>query len=213
MTVVCECIYFKRKLEKQTQQRKHQGKTFKSAKLGPECFAKAVLVVLGSLHFRTGEEADLQELEPLVALAAQMWIRKHGFLSSSEVSSRVVRAAGVPSCIAHPRGQLQVSGPAKPRDPVQTPDRGCGGSWAWIHCQPSVQELPTQTPFSVGASRSLPSGLRRVPGSRVPPLTLPQSPWPLTVALTPPPGLGPWLQDPRVMEVFLRAVAGLTVAG
>ena len=64
-----------------------------------------VLLVYGSC-----QEADLQELEPLVALAAQMWIRANpGFLSpcsSSEVSSGAVRAAGIPSCIAHPTGQL-----------------------------------------------------------------------------------------------------------
>ena len=56
------------------------------------------------------QEADLQELEPLVALAAQMWIRANpGFLSpcsSSAVSSGVVCAAGEPSCITHPTGQL-----------------------------------------------------------------------------------------------------------
>ena len=64
-----------------------------------------VLLVYGSC-----QEADLQEREPLVALAAQMWIRANpGFLSpcsSSAVSSAVVRAAGVLSCIAHPTGQL-----------------------------------------------------------------------------------------------------------
>ena len=56
------------------------------------------------------QEADLQEREPLLALAAQMWIRANPcFLSpcsSSEVSSGAVRAAGIPSCIAHPTGQL-----------------------------------------------------------------------------------------------------------
>ena len=64
-----------------------------------------VLLVYGSC-----QEGDLKELEPPVALAAQMWIRANpGFLSpcsSSEVSSGAVRAAGVPSCIAHPTGQL-----------------------------------------------------------------------------------------------------------
>lgn len=64
-----------------------------------------VLLVYGSC-----QEADLQELEPLVALAAQMWIQANpGFLSpssSSEVSSGAVRAAGVLSLIAHPTGQL-----------------------------------------------------------------------------------------------------------
>ena len=64
-----------------------------------------VLLVYGSC-----QEADLQEREPLLALAAQMWIRANPcFLSpcsSSEVSSGAVRAAGIPSCIAHPTGQL-----------------------------------------------------------------------------------------------------------
>ena len=74
--------------------------------------AKEVLEMVPGVPFifRTGEKADLKELEPLVALAAQMWIRANpGFLSpcsSSEVSSGAVRAAGIPSCIAHPTGQL-----------------------------------------------------------------------------------------------------------
>ena len=56
------------------------------------------------------EQADLKEPVPLVALAAQMWIQINaGFLSpcsSSAVSSGAVHAAGVPSCITHPTGQL-----------------------------------------------------------------------------------------------------------
>ena len=56
------------------------------------------------------QEADLKEFVPLVALVAQMWMRAHpGFLSpcsSSAVSSGAVCAAGVPSCITHPTGQL-----------------------------------------------------------------------------------------------------------
>ena len=62
------------------------------------------------LVYGSCQEADLQEREPLLALAAQMWIRANPcFLSpcsSSEVSSGAVRAAGIPSCIAHPTGQL-----------------------------------------------------------------------------------------------------------
>ena len=74
--------------------------------------AKEVLEMVPGVPFVYGscQEADLQELEPLVALAAQMWIRANpGFLSpcsSSAVSSGAVRAAGIPSCIAHPTGQL-----------------------------------------------------------------------------------------------------------
>ena len=70
-----------------------------------------------ALVYGVGKEADLKELEPLVALAAQMWIRANpGFLSpcsSSAVSSGAVRVAGVPSSIPHPWGSLQVSGPAR----------------------------------------------------------------------------------------------------
>ena len=74
--------------------------------------AKEVLEMVPGVPFVYGscQEADLQELEPLVALVAQMWIRANPcFLSpcsSSEVSSGAVRAAGIPSCIAHPTGQL-----------------------------------------------------------------------------------------------------------
>ena len=70
-----------------------------------------------ALVYGAGKEADLKELEPLVALAAQMWIRANpGFLSScssSAVSSGAVRVASVPSSIPHPRGSSQVSGPAR----------------------------------------------------------------------------------------------------
>ena len=74
--------------------------------------AKEVLEMVPGVPFVYGscQEADLQEREPLLALAAQMWIRANPcFLSpcsSSEVSSGAVRAAGIPSCIAHPTGQL-----------------------------------------------------------------------------------------------------------
>ena len=74
--------------------------------------AKEVLETVSGVPLLYGscQKADLQELEPLVALVAQMWIRANPcFLSpgsSSEVSSGAVRAAGVPSCIAHPTGQL-----------------------------------------------------------------------------------------------------------
>ena len=106
-------IYFKGNWEKQFPKENTRERPFRVSKVR-RMFHKAkevletvpgVLLVYGSC-----QEGDLKELEPPVALAAQMWIRANpGFLSpcsSSEVSSGVVCAAGVPSCIAHPRGQL-----------------------------------------------------------------------------------------------------------
>lgn len=55
------------------------------------------------------EQADLKEPVPLVAVAAQMWIRVNpGFLSpcSSYAVSSGGLCGGVLSCITHPPGQL-----------------------------------------------------------------------------------------------------------
>ena len=90
-------IYFKGNWEKQFPKENTRERPFRVSKVR-RMFHKAkevletvpgVLLVYGSC-----QEGDLKELEPPVALAAQMWIRANpGFLSpcsSSEVSSGVV---------------------------------------------------------------------------------------------------------------------------
>ena len=104
-----------------------------------------------------------------------------------------------------PRGSSQVSGP--PRTPkiqfkLQTMAVTLPGPGSY-HLSPSRQELPTQTPFSAGPSRSLPSGLRS-PGSwfLCPSSELSQSLWPLTVALIPQSPAGPCAGPGRLLGSF-----------
>ena len=140
--------------------------------------------------YRAFQEADLKELVPLVALAAQMWMRAHpGFLSPAPPLLYHERRSVRPvfPLVSHiPRGSSQVSG--LPRTPkiqfkLQTVAVTLHGPGSY-RLSPSHQELPTQTPFSAGPSRSLSSGLPS-PGSwfLCPSSELSQSPWLLIVAL------------------------------
>ena len=93
--------------------------------------AKEVLETVSGVPLLYGscQKADLQELEPLVALVADVDLGKPWLplpMLPSAVSSGAVCAAGVPSCIAHPTGQLAALWASQnSRDPVQTPDCSC----------------------------------------------------------------------------------------
>ena len=159
--------------------------------------------------YRAFQEADLKELVPLVALAAQMWMRAHpGFLSPAPPLLYHERRSVRPvfPLVSHiPRGSSQVSG--LPRTPkiqfkLQTVAVTLHGPGSY-RLSPSHQELPTQTPFSAGPSRSLSSGLPR-PGSwfLCPSSELSQSPWPLTVALMSQSSSGPCAGPGRFLGSF-----------
>ena len=155
------------------------------------------------------QEADLKERVPLMALAAQMWMQAHP--PSSPPAPPLLYHQGrsvrpVFRLVSHiPRGSSQVSGP--PRTPeiqfkLQTMAVTLYGPGSY-RLSPSHQELPTQTPFSAGPSRSLPSGLPS-PGSwfLCPSSELSQSPWPLTVALIAQSPSGPCAGPGRLLGSF-----------
>lgn len=162
-----------------------------------------VLLVYGSC-----QEADLQELEPLVA-----WRPRCGSgqtlasspCSSSEVSSGVVRAGGCSVLYRTSQGQLAGLWACQiPQDPVQTPDQAVT-PWSWI--LPPSPPWPGATytdAFSAGLSRSLPSGLHAQAWFPCPSSDSHRARV-LTVALIPQKALGPVCRTRRLLGSFPEA--------